>query len=201
MKKLYQKINWPSIWLAIKPSLTIVAIVLILRYTGAFSGILQFSQTTMMNAGFMDAVPNTPAVVKGFDYNFKLKDMNGNIVNAEDFKNKTLFINLWATWCGPCRSEMPSIENLYKKVDSKKIAFIMLSLDDPNADQKVKKFTADHQYTFPIYRPVDGLPSQLNVTSIPTTFIVSPEGKIVSKKIGAASYDNKEFQEYLESLK
>jgi hypothetical protein len=77
----------------------------------------------------------------------------------------------------------------------------MLSIDDPNHDQKVSKYISDNNYTFPVYRPIDGLPYQLQVTTIPTTFIVSPEGKIVSKKVGAASYDNEEFLQYLENLK
>jgi thiol-disulfide isomerase/thioredoxin len=188
-------------WLTIKPWLVVIAFFVILRYTGVFSGISQAGQSALMKTGAFDAEPSIPAVIRNFDYNFSLKDLDGKMVNVADFKNKTLFINLWATWCGPCRAEMPSIQNLYKAVDHDKIAFIMLSIDDPTHDQKVKKYVNDYKYSFPVYRPAEGLPNQLQVTSIPTTFIVSPEGKIVSKKSGAASYDTKDFQQYLESLK
>ncbi|WP_165824008.1 TlpA family protein disulfide reductase [Pseudochryseolinea flava] len=201
MKKLYQTIHWASIWRTIKPSLVIIAFFVMLKYTGAFSGISQITQSALMKTGVMDAKPSDDALAKDFDYNFKLRDLQGNIVSAEDFKNKTLFINLWATWCGPCRSEMPSIQSLHDKVDATKIAFIMLSIDDPDADEKVKKFALNNHYTFPIYRPVDGLPDQLHVTSIPTTFIVSPDGKLVQKKIGTAHYDTEGFKDFLEKLK
>jgi thiol-disulfide isomerase/thioredoxin len=201
MKKLYQNAKWASIWLTVKPWLTVIAFFVILRYTGVFSGVSQVTQSALMKMGFLNAVPNTPAVIKNFNYNFTMKDLHGKTVNGSDFKNKTLFINLWATWCGPCRSEMSSIHSLYQKVNHDKVAFIMLSIDDPNHDQKVSKYISDNNYTFPVYRPIDGLPYQLQVTTIPTTFIVSPEGKIVSKKVGAASYDNEEFLQYLENLK
>jgi thiol-disulfide isomerase/thioredoxin len=60
---------------------------------------------------------------------FMIQDVNGKTINLNKFKGKKVFVNLWATWCGPCRREMPSIENLYKKVNGK-AEFVMLSLDD-----------------------------------------------------------------------
>ena len=116
------------------------------------------------------------------------------------FKGKTIFLNLWATWCGPCRIEMPSIQKLYDKVDHDKIAFVMLSLDRAEDKEKVEKFVTDKKHNFPVYRPAGALPELLNVPSIPTTFVITPDGKVASKKVGTANYDTEEFKKFLEDL-
>ena len=61
---------------------------------------------------------------------FKIVDLNGKPYNLADFKGKKVFVNLWASWCPPCKAEIPSIEKLYSKVDKSKAAFVMLSLDN-----------------------------------------------------------------------
>lgn len=202
MKKLFEKEKIAS-WLGrLKPWLIVLALFLILRYTGALSGASFLVQSAMLNAGALDA--DADEFKKGdqdFDYDFQLKDLSGKTIPVTDLKNKTIFLNLWATWCGPCKVEMPSIQKLYNTVDHDKIVFIMLSLDDTNRDDKVVKFMQDNSYTFPVYRPFGQmLPPQLRVTSIPTTFVISPAGKIVAKKVGTANYDTPEFKKMLEEL-
>ena len=118
----------------------------------------------------------------------------------KDLKGKVIFLNLWATWCGPCRLEMPSIQNLYNSVDKDKVAFVMLSLDQENQEGKIIQFIKDKGFTFPVYQPASALPNLLRVTTIPTTFIISPDGKVKSKKTGMANYDTEEMREFLKSL-
>ena len=185
------------------PWTTMIALFFILRYTGALSGISFLAQSALFHSGVLDveADPEKLKDDKDFDYDFKLKDVAGKIIPASDFKNKTIFLNIWATWCGPCKMEMPSIQELYNSVDHSKIVFIMLSLDAADKDEKVVKFVQDNRYTFPVFRPVgEMLPPQLRVPSIPTTFVISPAGKIVSKRAGAANYDTPEFKKLLEEL-
>jgi thiol-disulfide isomerase/thioredoxin len=201
MQKPVQNRLFARFWSFIKPWLLIIAIFLILHFTGAISSLSNLAGSVVMSTGAMDAsAPTAPPEQKDFDYNFQLRDISGKTVNMTDFKNKTIFLNLWATWCGPCRMEMPSIQNLYDQVDRNKIVFIMLSLDNPAHDSKVSQYVNKEAFTFPVYRPIDELPAQLRVPSIPTTFIISPEGKIVTKNVGAANYDNKGFKKFLEEL-
>jgi len=148
----------------------------------------------------MDANAEEPAVVKKFNYNFSIKDLGGNVIDVNQFKGKTIFLNIWATWCGPCRVEMPSIQNLYSQVDNEKILFIMLSVDRREDLDKVKRFISDKEYTFPVYTPAGNLPNQLQVRLIPSTFVINSDGKIVSNESGAANYDTPEFKEFLEAL-
>lgn len=185
----------------LKPWLLAFALVLILRYTGAISGLSVVTQSALFETGLMDFNPGeNTAEATSFNYDFTLKDLKGNVIDFNQFKDKVIFLNMWATWCGPCRVEMPSIQSLYETVDQDKVVFIMLSLDTPENHQKIIKFTDKKEYTFPVYVPNESLPRQLKVSSIPTTFIIGKDGKIKSKKVGTANYDTAEFKEFLNSL-
>lgn len=130
---------------------------------------------------------------------FKMVGLDGKTVNFESLKGKVIFLNIWATWCPPCVAEMPNIHSLYKKVDADKIAFVMLSVDEGGMD-KVKKFIDKKGFTFPVYMPASQFPQEFYSSAIPTTFIISPEGKIVAKQEGMAEYDTKEVRDFLESM-
>lgn len=130
---------------------------------------------------------------------FKMVDLNGKTVNFESLKGKVIFLNIWATWCPPCIAEMPNIHSLYKKMDPNKVAFVMLSVDEGGME-KVKKFVDKKKYTFPVYMPASQFPQEFYSTAIPTTFIISPKGKIVAKQEGMAEYDTEEVREFLLGL-
>jgi thiol-disulfide isomerase/thioredoxin len=187
-------------WNYIKPWAVFVVVLFVLRYTGALSGISILTGRALMETGVMDANPEEPAVAKKFNYNFTIKDMNGNVTDVKDLKGKTIFLNLWATWCGPCRMEMPSIQSLYNQVDKEKIMFIMLSVDRESDFDKIKNYIKDKEYTFPVYTPASLLPNQLQVGLIPSTFVINSEGLIVASEKGAANYDTPEFKAFLENL-
>ncbi|SKC83108.1 TlpA family protein disulfide reductase [Ohtaekwangia koreensis] len=200
MKNILKNPRTASIFKMIRPWITLVALILVLRYTGILAGISVITNTAMMRTGVLDADSEPLELTKDFDYNFSITDLENKKVDFNQFKGKTVFLNLWATWCGPCRVEMPSIQKLYNEVNHDDIVFVMLSLDRAEDKEKVVKFVNDKQHTFPVYVPAGYLPEQLNVSSIPTTFIISPEGKIVSKKVGTANYDTEEFKTFLEKL-
>jgi thiol-disulfide isomerase/thioredoxin len=177
-----------------------IAVLLVLRYTGLLSGISYVTGSLLLRTGAMNAGIEAPVVAKSFDYNFKIKDLNGTVIDFKDFKGKTIFLNVWATWCGPCRVEMPSIQKLYDKVNKEEIIFIMLAVDDRKSFDKVVNFVKEKEYTFPVYVPHEFLPEQLMVRTIPTTFVVDTQGKIATKETGAANYDTEEFKTFLEGL-
>jgi thiol-disulfide isomerase/thioredoxin len=177
-----------------------IVLLMILRYTGILSGISYVTGTLMLKTGVMNAGIEQPVVAKSFDYNFKIKDLNGTVIDFKTFKGKTIFINVWATWCGPCRVEMPSIQKLYDKVNKEEIVFIMLAVDDRKNFDKVVSFVKEKEYTFPVYVPHEFLPDQLMVRTIPTTFVVDTQGKIATRETGAANYDTEEFKTFLEGL-
>lgn len=196
MKKgvLNQKIL--TSWKAIRPWLVFAGLMLLLRYTGILAGVSVATTSTLMNIGMMRATPSAPPTEEYLDYNFTMRDLDGKKISFNTMKGKTIFLNLWATWCGPCRAEMPSIQKLYEQTDKEKIVFVMLSVDDNNYPKKVSKFITSSEYTFPVYL-AETLPAVLNVPSIPTTFVISNDGKIIYKKVGMANYSSEEFKKFL----
>ena len=105
---------------------------------------------------------------------FNMTDANGNTVNLSSFKGKKVFVNLWATWCPPCRAEIPSIEGLASKADKEHAVFIMLSLDENF--EVAKKFANAEKLTVPVFYPAEKLPKLFNTDGIPATFIFDENG-------------------------
>jgi thiol-disulfide isomerase/thioredoxin len=176
-----------------------IAVLVLLYFTGMLSRISTLSQTAIVKSGFVDADPES-SNNEHFDYNFSIKDLEGNKMSFEQFKGKVIFLNMWATWCGPCKAEMPSIQNLHNQVDHTNIEFVMLSIDRDKDLQKARNYIANQSYTFPVYMPSGYLTEQLNVPSIPTTFVISKSGKIVMKEVGMKNYDTSKFKKFLEKL-
>lgn len=180
-----------------------IILFLVLRYTGALGAISTVAQSALLKTGVMDAKPldsDAPERSKKFNYDFTLLDAEGRRVNVESFKGKVIFINLWATWCGPCRVEMPSIQNLYNSVDKDKVVFVMLALDQKDPFNKVNQYISDKSFTFPVYFPAGALPEMLQVRSIPATFVVNPDGLVVHRQMGTANYDTEEFRNFLKGM-
>ena len=124
--------------------------------------------------------------------------LEGQAVNLSDLKGKVVFVNLWASWCPPCRAEMPGIEALYKKVDHSKVAFVMLSLDNHAA--KAQKFVRATSYSFPVYLRTGDRPAPFDSKSIPCTVILGPDGQVAARYDGMAEYDTPEFKVALKQL-
>ncbi len=144
---------------------------------------------------------NMPVVLTGgapYPHNLPLVTLDGKAVNLSELKGKVVFVNLWASWCPPCRAEMPGIEALYKKVDHSKVAFVMLSLDDDAA--KARKFIKAQGYSFPVYLRTADLPAPFDSQSIPSTVILGPDGQVAARHDGMAEYDTPEFKASLEKL-
>ena len=172
----------------------------ILYFTGLHTEVIGGLQRVILKTGIMK--PNTETKEENLtkaNYDFSLVTMDGKVVPFDEFKGKVVFMNFWATWCPPCIAEMPEIENLYEDYkDNEKFAFIMVNLDEDVG--KARSFLEKKDYTFPVYKLVSGLPNVYESQSIPTTFVISPEGNIVSTHKGMASYDNKKFREFLDNL-
>ena len=201
MKKVLQNEKLKRVALAVKPWAIFIGIFFLLKVTGLGSDISMLTQSALMKAGVMDIQPEeTSSAPQAFDYKFTVRDLEGKKLDMSDLKGKVIFLNLWATWCGPCRVEMPSIQNLYNSVDKEKVAFVILSLDQDDDHKKVVQYIRDKEFTFPVYQPATPLPKLLRVNTIPTTFIIGPDGKVKSKKTGMANYDTDEMREFLKGL-
>jgi thiol-disulfide isomerase/thioredoxin len=201
MKQTFQTQRFRKLVLTIKPWAIFIGIIFLLKVTGLMSSISFFTGTAIMKTGIMDVHPETSLTPsQNFNYNFTVKDLSGKSIEMSDLKGKVIFLNLWATWCGPCRVEMPSIQSLYNSIDHDKIAFVMLSLDQAGQQQRVVQFIKDKEFTFPVYLPASSLPTLLRVNTIPATFVIGQDGKVKLKKSGTSNYDTEAFREFLKEL-
>lgn len=132
-----------------------------------------------------------------FDVQFK--DGSGKILQLSQFRNKVIFINFWATWCPPCRAEMPSIEKLYLQFkDNKNFVLLMVDMDDDYP--KSRKFLDKKDFNMPLFTPASSIPENMFAGSLPTTVVVNKAGQIVFRHEGAGDYSNEKFLEYLSQL-
>ncbi len=188
MKKLFQ---------FIKPIFLTLILVGFLQITGLWGSASAGAQMLVMKTGVLNADATAEKSPADFDYNFSMKDLEGNRVSFDQYKGKVVFINLWATWCGPCKAEMPGIQNLSEKLKGEPIEFVMLSVDIEAALPKVTTYLEKNQFTFPVFMPHGYLPEEMQVPSIPTTFVISKDGKILMKEVGTRNYDTKRMVNFL----
>jgi len=139
---------------------------------------------SLYDFGMIPSNPNTPAI------DFTLEDLDGKKVSLKSLKGKVIFLNFWATHCGPCKIEMPFMEKLYQKMKGKDFIILALSLDRKESLEKekirVKEFVTNYKLTFPILFDYTGTVSNLyRVYEIPVTYIINKKGNTLGKIIGA----------------
>lgn len=119
--------------------------------------------------------------------NFTVFDANGNKVNLSDFTGKPIVLNFWASWCPPCKSEMPHFNKVYADVKAD-VVFMMVDLVDGQREtqEKGQKYVQDQGYTFPIYFDTEHQGSNTyGISSIPTTLFIDSVGNIAAAYKGA----------------
>ncbi|MBR4026779.1 MAG: redoxin domain-containing protein [Lachnospiraceae bacterium] len=131
---------------------------------------------------------------------FTVTDNTGASVNLSDFFGKPIIINFWATWCEPCKSELPTFDTLYQEY-GEDVHFLMINLTDNATDtvRKVKAFVEQQGYSFPVYYDTElNVALTYYIPSIPRTLFLDKQGNILEEYIGAMSETT--LRNYIESL-
>lgn len=131
------------------------------------------------------------------DYSWKLFDLDDKAVDFATFKGKTVFLNVWATWCGPCISEMPSIATLASNPKLKDVVFLCVSTDDSSGT--VKRFLEGKNWPMTILRATD-TPPVFTTEGIPATFMIAPDGRVAATQVGSTDWNEPKVIAFLESL-
>jgi thiol-disulfide isomerase/thioredoxin len=123
---------------------------------------------------------------------FELSDLSGKKVKLSSLKGKVVFLNFWATWCGPCRSEMPSMQRMYQKLQVEGLEILAVDLMEEKS--LVVKFAKELSLKFPILLDSAGaVGAQYNARAIPTTYLFDRKGFIFARAVGAREWDSAEM--------
>ena len=142
--------------------------------------------------------PHSPKSSSGVQVNtpWILTSTDGTTVNLSAI-NKPVFINIWATWCPPCRAELPSIILLQNKYKGR-VIFLLVSPDEPL--DKLKRFAEEGEYSVPFYNSSGRIPDELMVSVYPTTFILDRNKQIILESSGAHNWNSTEVHQLLDDL-
>jgi peroxiredoxin len=138
----------------------------------------------VVGIGLLLTLVRAPSPEKRAAPDFVLPDMNGQVVRLSQLKGKVVMLNVWATWCPPCRKEMPTLETLYRKMQT--VDFMMLAVSqDVDGKTTVVPYLKESGLTFPVLLDVNGeVGRKYGVTGYPETFIIDRGGAIVHHHIG-----------------
>jgi len=124
--------------------------------------------------------------------NVCLEELNGGKVQLAALKGKIIFLNFWATWCGPCREEMPSMEALHQHYKEKDFLFLTICIDDEGREP-VRKFIERHRYRIPVLLDPAGKTLELfEISRIPATLIIDRNGRMIGRVIGPRNWSSPE---------
>ena len=140
----------------------------------------------LSSLGFQTPTADLPAV------DFSLKDLSGQDQNLGSYAGKVIFLNFWATWCGPCRAEIPSMEELYLELGNE--GFVIIAVNSQEAGEQVAGFVENIGMSFPVLLDTDGrVGAAYSVRAIPTTYIVDPRGYILGRMVGTRDWFTSEI--------
>lgn len=178
----------------------LIGIFVLLYATGWHTQVIGTMQRGMLATGLI--TPTIPGELEEFEdvsREFYFADEDARVQSLARYEGDVIFMNVWATWCPPCIAEMPSIYSLYNRFDEdNNVTFLLVSVDEDF--DKAKEFMAARDFTIPIYHFRTRAPGAYESSAIPTTYVITPDGKLAFKKEGLAKYDTPEFEQFLRDL-
>jgi len=179
-------------------SLMIAAVFLLFGFIRPAEGLAQ-QQSARLSVDdlFKKAGINSTNQSKAPD--FTLREVNGNTVSLSGHRGNLVFLNFWATWCGPCRQEMPSMQQLYRELGGQGLS--MLAINEKESGAQVSNFMRNYGLSFPALLDADGkVSAAYRVWGLPTTFLIDGSGTIVGTKSGPKEWTSREVVAALRSL-
>ncbi len=131
---------------------------------------------------------------------FKLMDIEGAMHQLTDYRGKIVIVNFWATWCPPCRDEMPSMQRAW--IALREEGIVMLAVNVGEDEDTIFQFTADYPVEFPLLMDLDSkVVQRWPVVGLPTTFVLDTKGRLTYRAIGGRAWDHPELLQAVKALK
>ena len=126
------------------------------------------------------------------------EDFSGNEINLKNYQGKLVIINFWATWCAPCKKEMPSLDNLYQDISFKNLEVFAVNMEQPNI-LKTKKFFSDLNIKKLeiFFDPNLNFVKEFKLRGVPTTVLINKNGEEFARVIGEINFQDKKFTKWL----
>ncbi len=142
----------------------------------------------------------TPVEGRPLAPNFVLLDLDGEPHRLSDYRGKVVIVNFWATWCPPCRAEMPSMQRAWERLEAQGV--VMLGIDVGEDEETVFQFLADYPVEFPLLLDSESRVIEAwGVRGLPTTFVIDPEGRMVYRAVGGREWDDPQLLEKVLALR
>jgi len=141
----------------------------------------------------------TPLADKPPAPEFSLVDLEGRIHRLRDYRGRVLIVNFWATWCPPCRKEMPSLDRARERLRDAGVEILAINVGED--EETVFTFTGSYPVRFPLLFDADGkVTERWPVMGLPTTFVVGPEGRLIYRAVGAREWDSPKLMDAVRQL-
>ncbi len=148
---------------------------------------------------FSDPQESTPLGQGSIAPEFDLPNIAGGRNSLSDYKGRVVLLNFWATWCKPCKDEMPSMENLYAMLHEQGFELVAISVDD--AVEPVLAFRDQYKLTFPILHDIDmDVANRYQTHRYPESLLIDAEGKVISRFVGPREWDDPLYVDRIRQL-
>ena len=155
---------------------------------------LLLSSTSLLAGQGLSSLAPSPAPA------FELRDMEGETRKLSDYRGQPLIVNFWATWCPPCRAEMPAMNRAWHKIKNAGIGMIAINVGED--EDTIFAFTGDYPVDFTILLDQDSNTiEQWPIKGLPTTFVLDPEGNIIYRAIGGREWDDEALLDKVRALR
>jgi len=156
------------------------------------------SAAAVLLAACGDAPPGTVAVGKPVPP-YVAQALDGDRTSLADLQGRPVLLNVWATWCHPCREEMPALEQLHREYGPKGLRVVGVSIDQAGEEQGIREFLQDFGTSFEIWLdPNSDVTGQFSMIGVPNTFLIGPDGTLLWKKVGPVHATDEELRGLIE---
>ena len=156
-----------------------------------FSSIAQTNEDVPLNNIAINEIPKSISPII-------FEDFLGNKISLEEYRGKLVIINFWATWCAPCKKEMPSLDKLYQNSDFKNLEVFAVNMEEPNKEKTKKFFENLKIQKLEIFFDYDlDFVKEFKLRGVPTTVLINKQGKEFARIIGEVNFEDRKFLKWL----